>query len=196
MDTKASIFVWVVFGSLVIAGSCLWFVNPEVVVARIRFHRGTKPWDRILLCFFLPAVYAVFIVGALDAGRFHWSAAPWWVYGIGYVLFPVGVGIFTWAEAVNKFFEITVRLQADRGHKVIDTGPYAIVRHPGYVGFMLFLVGAALGFGSLWALVPAGLASSVLLLRTRWEDQMLQAELPCYKEYAQRIRYRLFPGLW
>jgi protein-S-isoprenylcysteine O-methyltransferase Ste14 len=196
MDTKGSIFIWVVFGTLVIAGLYLWLVNPEVVVARIRFHRGTKPWDRFLLCFFLPAVYAVFIVGAMDSSRFHWLAVPWWVSCIGYVLFPVGVGIFTWAEAVNKFFEMTVRIQKDRGHKVIDTGPYAIVRHPGYVGAMLFLVGTALGFGSLWALVPAALASTLLLLRTRWEDQMLQVELPGYKEYAQRIRYRLIPGMW
>ena len=196
MDTKGSIFAWVLFGSLAVAGLYLWLVNPEVVVARIRFHRGTKPWDRILLCFFLPAVYAVFVVGAMDASRFHWLAMPWWVSGIGYVLFPVGVGIFTWAEAVNKFFEVTVRIQADRGHKVIDTGPYATVRHPGYVGAMLFLVGAALGFGSLWALVPAGLASALLLLRTRWEDQTLQAELPGYKEYAHRVRYKLIPGVW
>jgi protein-S-isoprenylcysteine O-methyltransferase Ste14 len=196
MDTKGSIFVWVLLGTLAVAGLFLWLVNPEVVVARIRFHRGTKLWDRILLCFFLPAVYAVFVVGAMDAGRFHWSAVPWWVCGLGYVLFLIGVGIFTWAEAVNKFFEVTVRIQADRGQKVIDTGPYAIVRHPGYVGAMLFLVGAALGFGSLWALIPAGLASILLLLRTRWEDQTLQAELPGYKEYAQRTRYRLIPGVW
>jgi protein-S-isoprenylcysteine O-methyltransferase Ste14 len=196
MDTKGSIFVWVLLGTLVIAGLCIWLVNPEVVIARIRFHRGTKLWDRILLCFLLPAVYAVFFVGAMDAGRFHWSAVPWWVYGIGYVLFLIGVGIFTWAEAVNKFFEATVRIQADRGHKVIDAGPYAIVRHPGYMGALLFLVGAALGFGSLWALIPAGLASILLLLRTRWEDQTLQAELPGYKEYAQRIRCKLIPGVW
>src|SRR5215510_5607188 len=98
----------------------------------------------------------------------------------------VGVGIFTRAEAVNKFFEKTVRIQTDRGHKVIDTGPYAIVRHPGYVGGMLFFVGAALCLGSLWALIPAGLACALLLLRTQWEDQTLQAELPGYKEYAER----------
>jgi protein-S-isoprenylcysteine O-methyltransferase Ste14 len=111
-------------------------------------------------------------------------------------LFLVGVGIFTWAMAVNKFFERTVRIQTDRGHKVIDTGPYAIVRHPGYAGFVLFFVGGALCLGSLWALIPAGLASALLVLRTRWEDQTLQAELPDYKEYAQRVRYKLIPGMW
>ena len=195
MDTKG-FFVSLFLGTLVVTGLYLWCVNPEVVVARIRFHRGTKRWDRTLLCFLLPAVCAIPLVAALDDGRFHWLPVPWWVRGIGYVLFLVGVGIFTWAEAVNKFFEPTVRIQTDRGHKVIDTGPYAIVRHPGYVGGMLFFVGTALCLGSVWALIPAGLASSLLALRTQWEDQTLQAELPGYKEYAQRFRYKLIPGVW
>src|SRR5262249_34265367 len=126
MDTKGWMSIFVV-GTLVVAGLYLWVVNPEVVVARIRFHKGTKRWDRILLCFLLPAIYAVFLVAALDDGRFHGLPVPWWVCGIGYVVFLVGVVIFTWAEAVNKFFEMTVRIQADRRHNVIDTGPYAIV---------------------------------------------------------------------
>jgi protein-S-isoprenylcysteine O-methyltransferase Ste14 len=195
MDTMG-VFVTLFLGTLVVAGLYLWLVNPEVVVARMRFHKGTKRWDRILLCIFVPAVGAVFLVAALDYERFHGLPVPWWVCGIGYVVFLVGVCIFTRAEAVNKFFEPTVRIQSDRGHKVIDTGPYAIVRHPGYVGGMLFFVGTALCLGSLWALIPAGLASALLLLRTRWEDQTLQAELPGYKEYAQRVRYKLIPGVW
>jgi protein-S-isoprenylcysteine O-methyltransferase Ste14 len=108
----------------------------------------------------------------------------------------VGLAIVTWAEAVNKFFEPTVRIQTDRGHHVVDRGPYAIVRHPGYVGSFLLFGGIALCLGSLWALIPAGLASALLIMRTRWEDQMLQAELPGYKEYTQRVRYRLLPGMW
>jgi len=194
MNTKVFFFSLFV-GTLVVAGLYLCCVNPEVVVARIRFHRGSKRWDRILLCFFLPSVYAVFLVAALDYVR-NWSSVPWWVCGIGYVLFLVGVGILTWAQAVNKFFEKTVRIQTDRGHKVIDTGPYAIVRHPGYVGFMLVFVGSALCLGSFWALIPAGLASALLVLRTQWEDQTLQSELPGYKEYAQRVRYKFFPRVW
>src|SRR5262249_32772007 len=106
------------------------------------------------------------------------------------------VGIFTWAEAVNQFFEKTVRIQTDRGQKVIDTGPYAIVRHPGYVGFMLFFVCSALCLGSVWALIPAGLASGLVVLRTRSEDQTLQAEVPGYQDYAQSVRYKLIPGVW
>jgi protein-S-isoprenylcysteine O-methyltransferase Ste14 len=141
-------------------------------------------------------VYAIIPVAALDDGRFHCFPLPLWVVGLGYILFLVGMGIVTWAEAVNKFFEVTVRIQTDRGHKVIGTGPYAIVRHPGYVGAIFFFMWTALCLGSVWALVPAGLASAVIILRTKWEDQTLQAELPGYKEYTQRVRYKLIPGLW
>ena len=121
---------------------------------------------------------------------------PWWVCGLGYVLFLAGMGIVTWAEAVNKFFEPTVRIQTDRGQTVIDSAPYATVRHPGYVGGLLFAVGTALGLGSLWALFPAGIACLLLILRTQWEDQTLQAELPGYREYTERVRYKLIPGVW
>jgi len=194
--TKGWFFIGVFLGTLTVVGVYLWRVNPEVVVARTGVHQGTKPWDKILVQFLLAAVYAVVPVAALDDGRFHWFPVPWWVCGVGYLLFLVGMGILTWAEAVNKFFEVTVRIQTDRGHKVIDTGPYAIVRHPGYVGGILFFVGTALCLGSVWALVPAGLASAVLILRTKWEDQTLQAELPGYTEYTQRVRFKLIPGVW
>ncbi len=193
---KGWLFIGVFLGTVAIVALYLWRVNPEVVIARSGFHEGTKRWDKILLAFFLPAVYAVAPVAALDDGRFQWLPVPWWACGVGYVLFLAGMGTLTWAEAVNKFFEVTVRIQAERGHRVIDAGPYAVVRHPGYVGGVLFCVGSALCLGSVWALIPAGLASFLLVLRTHWEDQTLQAELPGYKEYTQRVRYRLIPGVW
>jgi len=103
----------------------------------------------------------------------------------------------TWAQSVNKFFEPTVRIQTDRGHRVIDTGPYAIIRHPGYVSAYPLFVGIPLALGSWWtALIPAILMVPMLVLKTLWEDQTLQAELAGYKEYAQRVRYRLIPGVW
>jgi protein-S-isoprenylcysteine O-methyltransferase Ste14 len=193
--TKGWLFIGVFLGTLAVVALFLWRVNPEVVVARSGLHEGTKRWDKILLGFFFPAIYAIVPVAALDE-RFGWSGLSWWACGVGYVLFLAGMGIVTWAEAVNKFFEVTVRIQTDRGHRVIDTGPYTVVRHPGYVAGVLFCLGSALCLASLWALVPAGLASGLLILRTRWEDQTLQAELPGYLEYTQRVHYRLFPGLW
>jgi protein-S-isoprenylcysteine O-methyltransferase Ste14 len=194
--TKGWLFIGVLLGTVPVVALYLWRVNPEVVIARSTFHKGSKRWDKILLGFFFSAVYAIVPLAALDDGRFHWFPLPWWVCGVGYALFLAGMGIVTWAEAVNKFFEVTVRIQTERGQTVIDTGPYAMVRHPGYVGGILFCLGIALCLGSVWALLPAGLASALLILRTRWEDQTLQAELAGYKEYTQRVRHRLIPGVW
>src|SRR3954447_22585624 len=106
------------------------------------------------------------------------------------------MGITARSQAGNRFFEPGVRIQTDRGHTVIDTGPYAVVRHPGYVAGCLLFVGIALSLGSLWALAPAGLACLLLILRTRWEDQMLQAGLTGYKGYTQRVRSKWIPGVW
>ena len=173
----------------------LWHVNPDLLVARSGF-RFVKRWDKILVCFMISSLVAILVVAALDSGRFHWLPVPWWACAVGYVLFLFTVWLGTWAATVNKFAEGPVRIQTERGHKVIDTGPYAIVRHPGYVSAMPLSAAIALCLGSVWALIPAGLASALLVLRTQWEDQTLQAELPGYKEYTQRVRYRLVPGVW
>jgi protein-S-isoprenylcysteine O-methyltransferase Ste14 len=189
-------FLLVFFGVMTAAAVWLWRVNPEIYAARRRVHRGTKRSDVVLLCFLLPMMTAILPVAALDDARFHWLPLPSWAIALGYALLLAGVGITVWAQAVNKFFEPGVRIQVDRGHRVIDTGPYAIVRHPGYVGACLLLAGMALALGSLWALVPAGLCAAALILRTKWEDQTLQAELTGYKDYAQRVPFRWIPGLW
>jgi protein-S-isoprenylcysteine O-methyltransferase Ste14 len=97
---------------------------------------------------------------------------------------------------VNKFFEVTVRIQTDRGQTVVDTGPYAVVRRPGYASWFPLSVGVALGLGSVRALIPAGLSCLVSILRAQWEDQTLRAELAGYEAYTQRVRYRLIPGVW
>ena len=115
---------------------------------------------------------------------------------MGYALMLVGMAGLTWALAVNKFFEPSVRIQIDRGHRVVETGPYAIVRHPGYaLGYPLFL-GMPLALDSLWALIPAILLCPLLVLRTIWEDQTMRVELAGYEEYAQRVPYRLISGVW
>ena len=156
MWTRGWLFILVIVVASILGTFYLRRVNPEVIAARINRHKGTKRWDRILgAIFILPTMLAIPIVAALDDGRFHWFPVPWWVCVLGYTLLIIGMVGLTWAESVNKFFEPTVRIQTDRGHRVIDTGPYAIVRHPGYVsGFLVFL-GMPLTLGSLWALIPA-----------------------------------------
>jgi protein-S-isoprenylcysteine O-methyltransferase Ste14 len=116
--------------------------------------------------------------------------------GLGYLLLITGwIGV-AWAETVNPFFEPGVRIQTERGHHVIDTRPYAIVRHPGYVAASVMFAGFAISLGSWWALIPAGVGSLVLVLRTVWEDRTLHVELPGYATYATRVRFRLIPGVW
>jgi protein-S-isoprenylcysteine O-methyltransferase Ste14 len=192
---------WLFLGVLLASSSLMTLylrrVNPDVIAGRVNRHERPRRWDLLLgLIGFLPTMLAIPIVAALDDGRYHWSYVPWWGCALGYALLLTGMAGLTSAQGVNKFFEPLVRIQTDRGHKVIDTGPYAIIRHPGYAfGFLLFL-GMPLALGSLWALIPAILLCPLLVLRTIWEDRTLRDELAGYEEYTQRVRYRLIPGVW
>ena len=174
-----------------------WLRNPEVINRRGEIGEGTKAWDKICLAFFGLSFITVPIVGALDAGRFGWSSMPWWCWFIGAAFFAFHILTLAWAMDANPFFEKTVRIQTDRGHHVADTGPYRIVRHPGYSSN---IVGVLFGWPFLllswWAFLPAIFCALTLIVRTVLEDRTLQAELEGYKEYAQRTRYRLFPGIW
>ncbi len=195
--SRGWIFLIVVVGASIVATLYLRRANPDVIAGRVNRHEGARRWDLLLgLIGFLPTMLAILIVAGLDDGRYHWSHVPWWGCVFGYALIITGLVGVTWATKVNKFFEPIVRIQTDRGHKVIDTGPYAIIRHPGYAfGFLLF-VGIPLALGSLWALIPAILLCPLLVLRTIWEDQTLRKELVGYQDYAQRVRFRLIPMVW
>ncbi|MGD9719820.1 MAG: isoprenylcysteine carboxylmethyltransferase family protein [Pirellulales bacterium] len=182
--------------SVVLTATWVIRVNPEIIEARSRIHQGTKRWDLFLLPLLLASMFAIYPVAALDNARFHWSHVERWTVVLGYILLVPSLPLGAWAESVNKFFEPSVRIQADRGQHVIDRGPYAFVRHPGYVSALLMLPGSALALGSSWALVPAAICSALIVLRTVWEDRMLHEELPGYREYAARVRYRLLPGVW
>jgi len=171
-------------------------VNPVIYRARSRFQPGTKRWDKALLAVILPAMVAILPVAALDAGRFHWSAVPLWLVALAYLALLAGIAVTSWAQAVNPFFEPGVRIQSERHQRVIDSGPYGYVRHPGYAAALLLFFGMALALGSFWALLPAALAAAVLILRTAWEDRLLRAELTGYDDYARRVRQRLIPGIW
>jgi len=191
---------WFFIGFLVVAygisALVLWRVNPAIYRARSRFQPGTERWDLILLWLMLPAMIAEIPLATLDAGRLAWSVVPFPIVVIGYVLLGAGLALGTWAQAVNRFFEPGVRLQRERGQHVISSGPYAIVRHPGYIGALIMFAGLAFALASWWALIPAAWASTILILRTSWEDALLRAELDGYADYARRVRFRLVPGLW
>jgi protein-S-isoprenylcysteine O-methyltransferase Ste14 len=189
-------FVWVYLGLMLVAGVWLWLVNPEIFAARRKIQKGTKAWDRVLTVLILATFAAILPVSALDDARFHWLPQPDWVVWLGHVLFAIGFVGFAWAVSVNRNFEATVRIQTDRGHQVITTGPYSVVRHPGYAFAILMVIGMPLALGSLYGLIPSGILLVLVLVRTLGEDATLKAELPGYAEYASKVRYRWLPGVF
>lgn len=191
------------------AGSMLLFTFISRFIA-IRLHPGfareratasamqdTKSWDKWivpLIALWLP-FFAVLIAG-VDK-RLGWSTTlPDWVHWLGLTLLVVGYLVGTWAMAVNAFFSSHVRIQKNRGHSVVDTGPYAIIRHPAYSTGAIAMCGIPLLLDSLVAFPPIILTCIGIVIRTVLEDKTLLAELPGYKEYAKKVRYRLVPGLW
>lgn len=192
---QGCLFVAVFLLQMAMAAVYLWYKNPEIFVARSEFHKGTKSWDKVALSLLLPSFMATFPIAAFDH-QYQWSSVSIWGIALGYVLLNVGMLGSVWVESVNKFAEPSVRIQVERGHKVVDTGPYAIVRHPMYVASFFLFFGIPLSLGSLWALAPVAFASLVLVVRTALEDRTLQNDLTGYKEYASRVRYRLIPGVW
>lgn len=176
-------------------------INVLVLPAELIAERGhpgdnVKRWDRFLTSLAALPTLGIPIVAGLDE-RFSWSPelTPL-IHIIGLVLLALGQGLFSWAMASNKYFSTVVRIQIDRGHTVATGGPYRYLRHPGYVGMTASYFATALALGSLWALIPAGLGACLLIVRTALEDRTLQEELPGYRDYAQRVRYRLLPGIW
>lgn len=189
-----------IFGAAMLAGilvsmAVLWRLNPEIFVARARIQAGTAAWDYIFLTLIFGGFISILPVAALDY-RFGWAQAPDWVVVLGYILFALAFAGQIWPQAVNRHFEPGVRYQEDRGQTVIDTGPYAIVRHPGYISGSLLAIACALCLGSLWALLPAAVVVLALVLRTVAEEKMLRAELPGYADYTERVKYRWVPGVW
>lgn len=173
--------------------------HPGLMAERVTFGKDTnvKPWDKILAPLMSVSVgFPLVIVAGLDH-RFGWTKEfPFWVSVVGFVLIGVGYGLAVWALVENRFFSGIVRIQTERGHVVCDSGPYRIVRHPGYAGNILPLVGIVLALSSVWTLIPAGVALIIAVIRTALEDKTLQQELPGYRDYAQRVRYRLIPGIY
>jgi protein-S-isoprenylcysteine O-methyltransferase Ste14 len=194
---------WVFSALILVAGigSRLWAErrHPGLLAERAKFDTAAdvKPWDKVLAPLMAVSIsFPLVIVAGLDH-RFGWSAAfPPWLTLLGLLLVALGYAFGTWALVENRFFSGVVRIQADRGHTVCDSGPYSFVRHPGYAGNILPLPGIVLALGSLWTILPAVAALIITVIRTTLEDRTLQEELPGYRNYAQRVRYRLFPGIY
>lgn len=172
--------------------------HPDILAERSRSMalKDAKSWDKVLAPTMALGSVVPLAIAGLDklygwTNPFGFNAKV-----VALIVVILGYALGSWALIENKFFSGVVRIQTDRGHHVVTTGPYCFVRHPGYAGALWTYLATPILLDSLWALVPTVLLIGVLILRTSLEDRTLQAELPGYKEYAQRTRYRLFPGIW
>lgn len=192
---------WVYFAlaclSQLVSTVILAKVNPQLLNARGGVVKeDTKGFDRVWVVLYPFLTLVNLVVIGFDAVRFHWSSMPMWLSVLGFVLFIPAFLIATWAMAVNKFFEWTVRIQVDRDQYVCRHGPYRFIRHPGYTGLIISMLGGTLILGSCWGLLLSGILALIIIARTALEDRALQKELPGYREYAGTVRYRLLPFIW
>ncbi len=174
-----------------------WLIIPsELLKERTQPGPGTKEWDYLFFIFF-SLLYITPYVAALDGGQYHWTGEfPLWLNVLAFITIFLGYSLTILSVWKNQFFSITVRIQKERGHYVIDKGPYAFIRHPGYAGASLSYSCVPFALNSLWALIPAGLLAITFIIRTSLEDVTLQKELPGYTDYAARVKYRLIPRIW
>ena len=170
--------------------------SPDLLAERMGPKKDSKAWDTAIMSIVGLATIGRLVVAGLDVryGLTVGITLPLQV--IALVVAVLGYALVVWATAVNAFFSQIVRIQKERGHTVVTDGPYRFVRHPGYVGVILFELAVPVMLGSLWALAVGGLIALLWMLRTALEDRTLLAELDGYQDYAQRVRYRLVPAVW
>jgi protein-S-isoprenylcysteine O-methyltransferase Ste14 len=190
-------YLAIMTGMMALYGTIVVRLHPDLIEERTHPPADAKQWDK-------PFVAIVGVIGPvvllLLAGldrRFHWSPpASAWSEVVGLIFVAAGPALSNYAVASNRYFSSVVRIQRDRGHRVVDAGPYRFVRHPAYAASIIYMAGAAIALGSRVALVAAAVLSAVLVVRTVLEDRVLQRELDGYTDYARRVRYRLVPWVW
>jgi protein-S-isoprenylcysteine O-methyltransferase Ste14 len=169
----------------------------DVIKERLKPGEGMKQWDRIYYAVSTPLFFVMFILSILDATRFSWKpTVPFLFIVLGILLYCLGQIIVMWAKRTNRFFSSVVRIQHNRNQTVCTDGPYRFVRHPGYLGGIIFTIGTPLLLGSFWGLLPAIITILLVCGRTYLEDTTLKKELPGYILYTTKVKYRLIPFLW
>lgn len=169
--------------------------DPELLKARAK-TKTTESWDKKISIIGTPFFILMYILPGFEAVRFKWSNLPFYISIIGFIGMIIAVIIFYLVSRENTYLSRIVEIQGERGHKVITTGPYRIVRHPMYFSVIILYISHCLALGSLFALIPCGIIIITIILRTTREDKMLHKQLEGYKEYAQKTRYKLIPGIW
>lgn len=191
---------WIYLGitllTLLASRVALFITAPAAAIHRSKRVKPDLPFDKLSYALSTPLLLVLLVVAGLDAVRFGWSYLPmsWtWVGSCAFLLFA---GFSIWPLLINPHFEAVVRIQEDREHRVIESGPYRIVRHPGYSAGIFVNLFTPLILGSLYAFIPSGLIVVLYVYRTANEDRFLCKELEGYEEYTKRTRYRLLPGIW
>jgi protein-S-isoprenylcysteine O-methyltransferase Ste14 len=193
------LYAGVTIGLSILSRVLIAVKNPDLIKERASFTQaeGVKPWDRTLaplVAIYMPLV--TLVVAGLNE-RFGWSPAiPLWLVGAALAVILLGYAIGIWAMLSNPFFSSVVRIQAERGHVAVDSGPYCFVRHPAYSGVIVTWLAIPFLLGSFWALISAAVTVGLIILRTKLEDRTLIEELDSYRDYTLRTRYRLLPGVW
>ena len=171
--------------------------DTEMIRERFRPGPGAPRWDRLFVWFTKGLILAGMVVVPLDIGRFHWTAeipAAWRIAGL--VGIAIGMILTGWTMRRNTFFSSVVRLQEERGHHLVQEGPYRLVRHPGYLGIILFFTGFHLGLGCLSGIAFAAVIGILLIYRIVREERFLHQNLDGYSDYTRRVHWRLVPGIW
>jgi protein-S-isoprenylcysteine O-methyltransferase Ste14 len=169
----------------------------DLIRERLKPGKGMKRWDRVYYAVSTPIFFAMLIISILDAGRYYWDpTVPLTIMLLGIIIYSIGQIIVLLAKKTNKFFSSVVRIQSDRKQTVCSDGPYKFVRHPGYLGGLIFTLGTPIMLGSFWGLIPAVVTIMFVIGRTYLEDQTLQKELQGYADYTQKVKYRIIPLIW
>lgn len=191
---------WIYTGVSLLINLATQFVlrgNPELSNEPSRPGNGSQKWDKALLGIGLLLTIITLVVAGLDTGRNHWSPNFTWSWSLaGAALMIFGSGLFLRSMKENKFFSAVVRIQDERGHSVCMTGPYSVVRHPGYTSMIIGTLGLPLVFLSIWSVIPTILSVILLIVRTIKEDHFLGVELRGYHDYQEETRWLLIPGIW
>jgi protein-S-isoprenylcysteine O-methyltransferase Ste14 len=170
--------------------------GPALLAERLGPRKGQKPWDSAIVGLVGLAQLARYVIAGWDR-RIGWTGDFALALRLAALtICALGGGLFVWAAASNAFFSRIVRIQTERGQRVVAGGPYRLVRHPAYLGAILYELALPFLLASWWALIAGGVVAALLVLRTVLEDRALRAELRGYEEYALRVRFRLLPGLW
>lgn len=195
-DARGWIYFALYFVISVITLAVMFFNHTETLVERGKKHGNTKSWDKVCLSIYVPsAFYLIYIAAGLDIRFGRPSTSTIFLY-IGIALYLISTVMGIWPIMENKHFESTSRIQGDRKQTTVTTGPYKLVRHPGYFAIIIWAFAVPMIFGSPFAAVVSAIIILTIAIRTYFEDTMLKNELQGYREYASKVKYRLLPFIW